>query len=59
MTEAEQQNMIHGESQGVEVKNIDQRLKKYYGTGLEFKSIVGKGTVVKYYIPFTTDTDVS
>ncbi|MEN6328126.1 MAG: ATP-binding protein [Syntrophomonas sp.] len=57
MTEEEQQNIMRGESQGVGVKNIDRRLKKYYGTGLEFTSTAGKGTVVKYYIPFTADMD--
>ncbi len=57
MTEEKWQNIIRGESPGVGVKNIDRRLKKYYGTGLEFTSTVGKGTVIKYYIPFTAEID--
>lgn len=55
MTEEEQQKIMNGQSQGVGVKNIDRRLKKYYGTGLEYKSIAGQGTIVKYYIPFTAE----
>lgn len=57
MTEEKWQNIIRSESPGVGVKNIDRRLKKYYGTGLEFTGAVGKGTVIKYYIPLTADID--
>jgi two-component system, LytTR family, sensor kinase len=40
------------QTQGVGVKNIDLRLKKYYGAGLEISSNPGEGTTVRFRIPW-------
>jgi sensor histidine kinase YesM len=40
-------------SPSVGVTNIDMRLRRLYGTGLEIKSEKGKGTKVAVSIPLT------
>lgn len=41
----------HEENQGIGIINVHRRLLKYYGTGLDISSIVGKGTTVSFSIP--------
>ncbi|MEY8739314.1 sensor histidine kinase [Bacillales bacterium AN1005] len=36
---------------GVGLKNINRRLISLYGTGLEIQSHLGKGSVIRFYIP--------
>jgi sensor histidine kinase YesM len=38
-------------SRGIGLWNIDNRLKKLYGTGLTIESSPGQGTCVSYLIP--------
>lgn len=40
-----------GNSEGVGIRNTDQRLKKLYGKGLEIESKLNVGTTVKFQIP--------
>lgn len=40
-----------GENKRVGIKNINKRMKRIYGYGIEIKSKVGKGTVVTIKIP--------
>ncbi|MGM2630391.1 MULTISPECIES: hybrid sensor histidine kinase/response regulator [Bacillus cereus group] len=39
------------QKQGIGLLNTDARLKRLYGTGLEIKSELGKGTVVSFQVP--------
>jgi sensor histidine kinase YesM len=40
-----------GQGHGLGLKNIDRRLKKFYGRGLLIESVPGRGTTVSYVIP--------
>jgi two-component system, LytTR family, sensor kinase len=50
MTEDVLKKIKDGQMPGVGIKNIDLRLRKYYGTGLEISSSPGEGTTVKFRI---------
>ncbi|MGG0292385.1 ATP-binding protein [Bacillus pacificus] len=39
------------QKQGIGLLNTDARLKQLYGTGLEIKSELGKGTIVSFQVP--------
>lgn len=41
--------------QGIGLLNTDARLKQLYGTGLEIKSELGKGTIVSFQLPVVMD----
>ncbi|MCM3173803.1 ATP-binding protein [Paenibacillus sp. MER 99-2] len=36
---------------GVGLKNINRRLTSLYGTGLEIESHLGKGSIIRFYVP--------
>jgi two-component sensor histidine kinase len=40
-----------GQAVGIGLQNIDKRLKKHYGAGLDIRSLPGKGTAVVVTIP--------
>jgi two-component system sensor histidine kinase ChiS len=40
---------------GIGLWNIDNRLKKLYGQGLNIESVVGRGTIVSFHIPYGGD----
>ncbi len=44
--------LIDDGARGVGLRNINTRLKKLYGNGLNLKSDIGKGTEVTFKIPF-------
>ncbi|MEC2556996.1 ATP-binding protein, partial [Bacillus cereus] len=43
------------QKQGIGLLNTDARLKQLYGTGLEIKSELGKGTIVSFQLPVVMD----
>lgn len=43
--------LIEGGDRGVGLRNVHQRLRSLYGTGLHIKSVEGQGTEIRFNIP--------
>jgi two-component system LytT family sensor kinase len=57
MTEEFLDKLLHegGAGKGIGVKNINNRLKKYYDEGLDIKSTSEKGTTIQFRIPVSNN----